>query len=811
MPSPIAASKIRPPTAAHRQILPRAETDLRIQELLADAGAATVEAPFGYGKTCALLSFASGATRTAWVTADPYDADPARLAHVCTAALAPEASPICRAEEGAALDTLVETASSSNTPHVLIVDDAHHIPLTTLRTVLAPLVLHGRLRVVLSGRDAGLRHFAGPCTASEVQSIHAAQLRFSPDEVLDLSRRHNVHFSSMAVENLRRITDGWPAAVAAVIHTEGHRWTQDSTYLDVPISEDIAHEVLDGLDVGTRNFVERACEADVIDARIACALAGDGARLLQELFGRGTFLEDLGASPHGGPTYSWLPLFAAHVRELSRRVNFDTVAETHRQIATACAPQDPVSAVHHALLSGDPDLADEIADSWWPDILLHAEFRRMLPCHDSPADVRAVIDGALARRADLVELLRSRLRHPGEQHGESSGIQASAGSHRDDDGATAILHFLAGSSQPWVPQHAAARIAHSERAGSLASAHGWTLVELASSADRATAHLDSGDVPGARRIADDVLAHACTLGVQNSAALAPARLTRGLAAFCRHDLEGACLDLGLAMSAADSRWDIAVRAAHITMLMSLDAGDGEFVTLARRILTSYSPLLTDRRSVITAERHRESALLHAKGRPAEALAMLEGQRHPAYDKDLHLLRTQLARTMNLTGDARAHLSAARQTQPGFIPQLAAATVSVEEALLRTDVEERHEALERALTLADREECHRPLHLAGHELVPLLEDHIRRGTKHPALVAGLLHDGPSTSSRALSWDLTSRERHVLALLESPMTTAEIADALFVSVNTIKTHLRSIYRKLGATNRREAARMAAERRD
>jgi DNA-binding CsgD family transcriptional regulator len=51
-------------------------------------------------------------------------------------------------------------------------------------------------------------------------------------------------------------------------------------------------------------------------------------------------------------------------------------------------------------------------------------------------------------------------------------------------------------------------------------------------------------------------------------------------------------------------------------------------------------------------------------------------------------------------------------------------------------------------------------------------------------------------------LSPSELAVLRLLPSLLTNQEIADALFLSVNTIKTHLRSIYRKLAVTSRRQA---------
>ncbi len=51
-------------------------------------------------------------------------------------------------------------------------------------------------------------------------------------------------------------------------------------------------------------------------------------------------------------------------------------------------------------------------------------------------------------------------------------------------------------------------------------------------------------------------------------------------------------------------------------------------------------------------------------------------------------------------------------------------------------------------------------------------------------------------------LTDSELAVLRFLPSHMTNQEIAEALFLSINTIKTHLSSVYRKLGVANRRQA---------
>ena len=62
--------------------------------------------------------------------------------------------------------------------------------------------------------------------------------------------------------------------------------------------------------------------------------------------------------------------------------------------------------------------------------------------------------------------------------------------------------------------------------------------------------------------------------------------------------------------------------------------------------------------------------------------------------------------------------------------------------------------------------------------------------------------------ALVEPLTDRERDVLRLLPSRLTLREIASELFVSQNTLKFHLRVIYRKLGVNGRAEAVETARQ---
>jgi LuxR family maltose regulon positive regulatory protein len=57
-------------------------------------------------------------------------------------------------------------------------------------------------------------------------------------------------------------------------------------------------------------------------------------------------------------------------------------------------------------------------------------------------------------------------------------------------------------------------------------------------------------------------------------------------------------------------------------------------------------------------------------------------------------------------------------------------------------------------------------------------------------------------------LSEREREVLCYASGMLTTAEIASEMYISVNTVKSHLKSIYRKLAVAHRGEAVRRARQ---
>ena len=66
---------------------------------------------------------------------------------------------------------------------------------------------------------------------------------------------------------------------------------------------------------------------------------------------------------------------------------------------------------------------------------------------------------------------------------------------------------------------------------------------------------------------------------------------------------------------------------------------------------------------------------------------------------------------------------------------------------------------------------------------------------------------TTSHPPLDWPgraehLTERESEIIALITQGKSNAEVASIVYLSINSVKSHIRSAYRKMGVTNRVEA---------
>jgi LuxR family maltose regulon positive regulatory protein len=121
------------------------------------------------------------------------------------------------------------------------------------------------------------------------------------------------------------------------------------------------------------------------------------------------------------------------------------------------------------------------------------------------------------------------------------------------------------------------------------------------------------------------------------------------------------------------------------------------------------------------------------------------------------------------------------------------------------------ALERALDRAAPESLLFPF---LYDPAPeLLDRHRRHGTAHAGLIAEILNvlagsepGSHPSGPRRLREPLSHAEARVLRYLPTKLSVPEIADELYLSVNTVKTHMRHLYDKLGAHRRHEAVEQA-----
>ena len=730
---------------------------------------------------------------------------------------------------------------------VVVLDDVHELAPAAMRHVLSPLVRFApdSARLVLVSRyDPPALPVNKLRLQGELGELREGALAFTAQEVSALATAMDQRMDLAAAEELRTLTDGWAVAVRlalmslrdSVDHSAQFRLIRT---LDVPVNEYLVEEVLSQLEPRVADFVLSATVSDRITPGLAEHLVPGGAQLLEHCVVHGLFLTGP-ASVGTEPSYRWNPLFAAQCRSVAARRSPGMPAALHRKAAHYLHRREAADAFAHAVQAGDHHLSVRILADVWPDMLvlgapdlIRAMCRQLPPPHDRHAEVRLALAAASAvegaaeldlptaepsTREDARERRRLMLALVGvlvaEGHvgcdgrrADRDGLLAPVSSARPATRAVGL--FVLGRDRLGRPfdggqfdgQQGMDLLDDAIRCARVAGLHG---TEVACRAQQSLALLRRGEVREADQHAALAIGQASLRGWERAAALSTAYLVRGLVAHWQDRRTEAQSFLERAVDLPGPGYsEVRGYAALCLAMVQLARGD---LAQARRTqaredvlhpTARTSPEWGDLRDVVRA------MTLQAEGDPAGALAVARSgpsDRHPLG----MLWESSLLRRC---GD-RAGAWAALKRLPGSARNgYVGVDARLHEALLHADEGEigaTHAAIEQALAAADAGLIVRPFHEHTLALRPLLVEHLGWGTCHADLIRRVLaaHDGisrpPATS------ELTARETEVLACLRSSMSTAEIATSLFLSVNTVKTHQRAIYRKLGAEGRRAAVR-------
>ena len=176
------------------------------------------------------------------------------------------------------------------------------------------------------------------------------------------------------------------------------------------------------------------------------------------------------------------------------------------------------------------------------------------------------------------------------------------------------------------------------------------------------------------------------------------------------------------------------------------------------------------------------------------------------------LRLVSARVLLAEGDSQAALERAETcltdaaAQVTLRDQISALVTAAVARRRLGQPEQAADQLGYALALAEPHGLYRPFLDAGSAARSALTGLIRPANQGAAVAARILQRFDTRQARPADAPavvpLTCSELAVLRFLPSHMTNQEIAESLFLSINTVKTHLRSVYRKLGVTTRRQA---------
>jgi len=792
----------------------RARLNRRLSELR--PGDVMLVAAFaGSGKTMFLADWFSN-DRTidgAWLTLDARDNEPGRLAGLIAHAFELDGvgqERRSRRGDSMAVDRVLEALDVSGRPRVLVLDDVHELTSPEALRTLDQLLHKAspQLSIVISTRADPPVPLGRMIVEGRLFQVRTDELALTLAEAVDLFEAHGLTLDVAQVSSLHARTAGWAAglrlaALALVQERDPSQWIADAVQSEAAMSEYLMEEVLLRLPPDMQRFLLRSSVAQLLTVELAGVLSDDpdAESKLARLENSGLFVTrpDQPASE-----YRFHSLFREILHARLRHVEPDLERElSSRAAAWFDRHEMQAEAEVCAFAAGDWRLGGRLAcRRWVHGVLLGAvsgvelDLRPSTPVGDvgelalleavdatakgdrrtatmwrSRADAllsaedgapvlqvaRLLLDVFYARAFGIDARAMAACRalrelefesHTELLHAVARLREAEILLETDDDDATlrALLDArLRGSrnAAPWVVGDCDAII------GLIAAARGrLDVCDTLFPQVQASA----ADVADTLRLAR-ALCEAQRGRVQSARALLVAEPT---ASSTSHAVR-----LGLAEAAR--RLEISADARHYEP--RVPSAFGSLVQIALGALDDSPPGSVERQTTT-------ARMLLARNRYQQVLEVLDGC---AQGRDSHVhLRTRIE---SLTLVA---IAADRVDDPA---------VSLT-------------ALRRALELAAPADLRAPFLAYAVPFGEVVDRYAWQLSGEARYAVALLDDLHRDELPTFLEPLTERERAVLDYLPTMMSNAEIAQQLLVSVNTVKTHLKAVYRKLGVERRRDA---------
>ena len=747
--------------------------------------------------------------------------------------------------------TLANDMGEADVPIAIVIDDFHRAPRTP--AVFGSLVsmLPSNVRMVIGTRVDPPLPLGRLRVAGSLLELHSDDLCFSPAETAAALELNGVATDPKQVSRLHDLTEGWPAGVQlatmAMRQATDHGQFLDAfAATDRAVAEFLVDEVLNSLDSDLVEFLYPTSVLEEFDATLCEDVTGnaDAARLLDRLVAHNLFVVRLDV---GNGWYRYHHLFGAFLRARLRALGGSRWRDAHERAATAMeARGNAVAALQQATAGGnaeqsaaivgrtldrwmnvvDPETSSSVV-RWWLDrygrefvvtdpeqvllfILATAAtvnpddsvwwFNHIDQTHPSPtATVVMTLQGVWAEhffaRGQAEEAL-VRVR---------AALNASVGMPLEGirSGLPTLLarvHLLLGDTVA-----AAEVLAATERQP---TGHPVTDNVRVPSLQGLIA-LQNGDIRRAEQRARASIASADQMGLAPSdAGRIFAGITLAGIALERLDDETAHEQLVQTGHGAElgGRPPLQSLVALHRSIVARVTGDEESAAaglhLARHFLPVASPAVRKMFDV-------EAAYQAIQFRPLAAPALIDAL---GDDARAPLLRIRLALAHGDLG-----------TAAGFLDRLPPAIVLRDRVVRNTlvaltsidrDVESATAAFTAALLEAQSEGLRRTVIDIAPDVLRLLmsvtptrdlESYVDELINAATTVPAALRPRAVTS---LVEQLSEREVTVLRYLCSRLTYQEIASALYVSLNTLKSHVKSVYRKLGVASRREAVEVGRE---